>query len=288
MSSSGKGGTTTQTTDTGSAIPDWLTAGSQNAVQTATDLSNRPYTPYTGEQVAQPTADTQQAYQQVRDMQGAQAPAFDASKAAWSGLLPSAAPITAAGVNDNTTRSRQLPAERDPACSAPPAGRLPRRPGDRLRRRRRAGGADVAVRLRAHRPDAGGRRTGAPDRPPDGRRQRQPRGGLRRLAAGGRRGRVRRPDRARDTGPDRPDADHRPGSGAHSGDQPRAAGGPGGLRRAAGTLAGLLGSGYGAAATESGSIAGANQGAGITAAQQLPITATAQQKLDQLDGRRCK
>lgn len=52
---------------------------------------------------------------------------------------------------------------------------------------------------------------------------------------------------------------------------------------AAGTLAGLLGSGYGAAATESGSIAGANQGAGITAAQQLPITATAQQKSDQLD-----
>ena len=83
-------------------IPQWLDSAAQGAVGTAQDLSQRPYTPYTGQINAGTNADTQQAYQQVRDMQGAANPAFDASSAIYTGLLGQAAPITARAVNDNT------------------------------------------------------------------------------------------------------------------------------------------------------------------------------------------
>ena len=92
--------TTTATTDTSTQIPDWLTNAAQGAVGTAQDLSQRPYTPYTGQIVAQPGADTQQAYQQVRDMQGQTAPAFGAAMGAYGNLLGQVNPITAGGVND--------------------------------------------------------------------------------------------------------------------------------------------------------------------------------------------
>ena len=85
-------------------IPDWLNSASQGAVNTAQTLSQRPYDPYTGQIVAQPGADTAQAYQQVRDMQGAYQPAFQQSAAAYGGLLGSAAPITAGGVNVNANQ----------------------------------------------------------------------------------------------------------------------------------------------------------------------------------------
>jgi len=91
--------TTTTDTNTATQIPDWLTNAAQGAVGTAQDLSQRPYTPYTGQIVAQPGADTQQAYQQVRDMQGQTAPAFDASQAAYGNLLGQVNPVTAGGVN---------------------------------------------------------------------------------------------------------------------------------------------------------------------------------------------
>jgi hypothetical protein len=94
--------TTTSTSSGGTQIPDWLSNAAQGAVQTATDLSQRPYTPYTGEQVAPTTPDTNTAYQQVRDMQGQGAPAYQASEGAYTGLLGSAAPLTAQGLNANT------------------------------------------------------------------------------------------------------------------------------------------------------------------------------------------
>jgi hypothetical protein len=89
-------------TNTSTQLPDWLNAGSQKAVGMATNLSDRPYTPYTGQIVAQPGADTTQAYQQVRDMQGVQNPAYDASKAALTGMLSQAQPITAGQLNQGT------------------------------------------------------------------------------------------------------------------------------------------------------------------------------------------
>ncbi len=91
-----------QTTSSAVSIPDWLSNASQSAISTATDLSQRQYTPYTGEQVAGTTADTAQAQQQVRDMQGQYDPAYAASQNTYQGLLGQAAPITAAGVNDTT------------------------------------------------------------------------------------------------------------------------------------------------------------------------------------------
>jgi len=93
---------TTATTDTSQHIPDWLEGAGQGAVFRAEDLSNRPYTPYTGEMVAPQSADTLRSYQQVRDLQGQGAPAFGQSLDAYGRLVGSAAPITAGGVNDNT------------------------------------------------------------------------------------------------------------------------------------------------------------------------------------------
>jgi hypothetical protein len=104
MSSKGGSEPTQGTTNTSTQLPDWLNAGSQKAVGMASDIADRPYTPYSGQIVAQPGADTQQAYQQVRDMQGAQNPAYDASKAAYTGLLGQAAPITADQLNQGTNQ----------------------------------------------------------------------------------------------------------------------------------------------------------------------------------------
>jgi len=92
--------TETTATNTSTQIPDWLTSAAQGAVGRAQDLSNRQYDPYTGQVVATPGADIQQSYQQVRDLQGQQQPAYDASKAAFTGMLGQVAPITAGGVND--------------------------------------------------------------------------------------------------------------------------------------------------------------------------------------------
>jgi hypothetical protein len=104
MSSKGGSEPTQGVTNTSTQLPDWLNAGSQQAVGMATDLANRPYTPYSGQIVAQPGADTTQAYQQVRDMQGGQAPAYDASKAAYSGMLGQVAPITADSLTQGTNQ----------------------------------------------------------------------------------------------------------------------------------------------------------------------------------------
>jgi hypothetical protein len=87
--SSGGQSITSSTTN----IPDWLTAASQNAVDRANILSNQPYDPYTGQIVADPTAATQQAYNQVQAMQGMGQPAINASEGAYAGLLGGAQQI---------------------------------------------------------------------------------------------------------------------------------------------------------------------------------------------------
>ena len=104
--SGGKGGNTTTTTGqqgmTVTQIPQWLQDAGQNAVGTAQQLAQRPYTPYTGQMIADTPADTQQAYQETRDLQGMQNPAFQASANAYQGLLGSAAPVTAGQVGADT------------------------------------------------------------------------------------------------------------------------------------------------------------------------------------------
>jgi hypothetical protein len=102
----GKGGKQQSDTSSNSSsqtnLPPWLDTAAQQAVGMAQNLSQSPYTPYTGQIVAGTTADQNQAYQQVRDMQGSANPAFQASANAYSGLLGSAAPQTAAGLNQGT------------------------------------------------------------------------------------------------------------------------------------------------------------------------------------------
>jgi hypothetical protein len=96
--------TTSATTDTSTQIPDWLSNAGKEAVDRSVALSNRPYTPYTGEMVAPQSADTLQSYQQVRDLQGQGDAAYQQSIGAYSNILGSGAanPIRASGVNQNT------------------------------------------------------------------------------------------------------------------------------------------------------------------------------------------
>lgn len=96
----GGGGGGQSITSSTTNIPDWLNAASQGAVQQAQTLANQPYTPYGGQIVADPTAATNQAYQQVQAMQGAWQPAFQQSAAAYGGLLGQVNPLTAGGIND--------------------------------------------------------------------------------------------------------------------------------------------------------------------------------------------
>jgi hypothetical protein len=121
VSKKGSPQTTTSATNTSTVIPDWLSNAAQGAVQTATDLSQRPYTQYTGQQVADVPADTQAAYQAVRTMQGQGDPAYAASQGAYTGLLGSAAPVTADATN---ARTNTLYGQFAQGVAAPTAGLL--------------------------------------------------------------------------------------------------------------------------------------------------------------------
>ena len=102
----GKGGSTSTTSNTGgtssTAIPAWLDTASQSAVSQAQSLAAQPYTPYLGQTVAGASPYTTQSYNQIEALQGQANPAYDASQAAYSGLLGSAAPISAGQLNTNT------------------------------------------------------------------------------------------------------------------------------------------------------------------------------------------
>ncbi len=102
----GKGPSTNTTTNTSgtssTSIPAWLDTASQGAVAQAQALSQQPYQPITGELVAPTTGAQNQAYQQVANLQGQADPAYQASQAAYTGLLGSATPETAVGNAANT------------------------------------------------------------------------------------------------------------------------------------------------------------------------------------------
>jgi hypothetical protein len=105
--SGGKGGNTVTKSDNQgmnvTQIPQWLQDAGQGAVGQAQQLAQRPYTPYGGQMVADVPQDTQTAYQDVRNLQGMQDPAFQASANAYTGLLGSAAPVTAGQVGADTS-----------------------------------------------------------------------------------------------------------------------------------------------------------------------------------------
>jgi len=76
-------------------LPDWLNNASQQAVTTAQNLSQQPYNPYTGQMVADVPADTQAAYQAVRNMQGVYDPAYTQAQGIYGNLAAGAVPQTA-------------------------------------------------------------------------------------------------------------------------------------------------------------------------------------------------
>lgn len=99
MSGGGKGGGGSnamqyQNSTSSTTIPDWLSGASQRAVGRAEDLSNQPYDPYTGQLVAGVSGDTQQAYDQVRQMQGATDPMYQTAGSIYQNLAAGAQPQT--------------------------------------------------------------------------------------------------------------------------------------------------------------------------------------------------
>jgi len=75
-------------------IPPWVQGPAQDAISMASTLANRPVQTNPYEQVAPVTADQQQAYQQVRDLQGSTTGAFNTAMQGYQNLAGQAAPIT--------------------------------------------------------------------------------------------------------------------------------------------------------------------------------------------------
>lgn len=118
------GGTTTNNTTSGSSsamIPDWLSNASQGAVQMAQNIASTPYTPYTGQMVAAQSPYTTQAFNTIEGMQGAANPAYNASQAAYGNLLGQVTPQTTDQIN---AMSNQLYGNYASNVVAPTAGLL--------------------------------------------------------------------------------------------------------------------------------------------------------------------
>ncbi len=106
--SSGGGGQNTSTVQQSNAyIPPWLEQASAGAVQRATDLSNQPYNPYTGQTVAGIDPAQQQAYNQVAAMQGLGTGAASTGINAQANLAGQVTPLTAGGIQANTDQLQQ-------------------------------------------------------------------------------------------------------------------------------------------------------------------------------------
>jgi len=108
MPPSGGGGQSTNTVqNTNAYIPPWLEQASAGAVQRATDLSNQPYNPYTGQTVAGIDPAQQQAYQQVQAVQGLGMGAAAGGINAQQALASQVTPLSAAGIQGNTNQLQQ-------------------------------------------------------------------------------------------------------------------------------------------------------------------------------------
>jgi hypothetical protein len=106
----GKGGSTTTsgTQNTSGAsttqLPDWVTNAAQGALATGQNLAQQPYQPYTGQIVAGTPDPTQQAYQQVSNLQGGTTAANQAAANQWAGVLPQLQAQTPGATNDLTNQ----------------------------------------------------------------------------------------------------------------------------------------------------------------------------------------
>jgi hypothetical protein len=117
-SSSGSGysqGTSTTT------LPTWITNASQAALAQGQQLAATPYNPYGGQLVADTPADTSQAYQQVRDLQGQADPAYQAASGQWGNVLGNLQSQSPDQINALTN---QLQGNYNQNVTAPAAGLL--------------------------------------------------------------------------------------------------------------------------------------------------------------------
>jgi hypothetical protein len=100
--SSGGGGQP-QTTTSQVVLPDWVNTAAQNNIAQAGTVASIPYAADPYATTAQLTPDQLASYQSIRNLQGSTAPAYSAAEGAASGLLSSAAPITADQISGLTT-----------------------------------------------------------------------------------------------------------------------------------------------------------------------------------------
>ena len=102
MSSGGGGQSTNTITNSNAYIPDWLSNAAQGAVSNAQSLAAQPYQAYTGQTVAAPTTQQQQAYQEASNLQGFGNDAMNQGISAYQNMLGAATPETAAANAANT------------------------------------------------------------------------------------------------------------------------------------------------------------------------------------------
>ena len=85
-------------------LPGYMEDYSKDILHMQANQAYKPYEAYTGQQQADLDPYRTQAWGQIAGMQGQGDPAFQASEAAYGGLLGSAAPITAQQVGDTTSQ----------------------------------------------------------------------------------------------------------------------------------------------------------------------------------------
>jgi hypothetical protein len=106
--SSGGGGQNTSTVQNSNAyIPPWLEQASAGAVERATNLSNQPYNPYTGQTVAGIDPAQQMAYNRAVAVQGLGGDLASNGIEAQAAIARQMAPITAGGIQANTDQLQQ-------------------------------------------------------------------------------------------------------------------------------------------------------------------------------------
>jgi len=83
-------------------LPAWVNAAGQNNYENAQSIAARPYQANPNATITPMSADQTQAYDTIRNMQGATAPAYQAAENVATGMMGSAAPISTGQINTDT------------------------------------------------------------------------------------------------------------------------------------------------------------------------------------------
>ena len=93
-SKGGSGGNTSSYSANSTVLPDWVTNASQQAVSLGQQVASTPVPVYSGDRVADVNQDTNQAYQQIRDLQGGADQAFNQAQGIYGNLSQGAQLLT--------------------------------------------------------------------------------------------------------------------------------------------------------------------------------------------------